>query len=124
MDMKEFDGFYFLPGDEDDELKLSYFVLKDEELKGSPIESTEIGDMYHIAFFKENEHGHPEFDDEFEAIFSDPTTYIQHSIVGMNLFGCVFRKTNVSQRWWQDYLIKAKEQCEGLSKKRILSANT
>lgn len=114
MDMKQFDGFYFLPGDGEDEVKLSYFTLKEDSLRGKPVGNTEIGDMYHIAFFKEGEDGMPIFDEEFEAIFADPTTYITHNIVGMNLYGCVFRKTENSYKWWRKYLSNAKEQCKDL----------
>ena len=55
MDMKQFDGFYFLPGDEENQMMFSYFVLKEDSLRGKPVDNTKVGDMYHIAFFRQNE---------------------------------------------------------------------
>lgn len=124
MDMKQFDGFYFLPGEEEDEIRFQFFNLTDESLKGKPVNNNTIGDMYHIAFFKQNEKGQPEFDDEFEAIFADPLVYIEHNIVGMDLYGCVFRKTENSHKWWQDYIDRAKEHCKVFQKGQPLTANT
>lgn len=124
MDMKQFDGFYFLPGDEENQMKFSYFVLKEDSLRGKPIDNTKVGDMYHIAFFRQNENGEPEFDEEFEAIFADPTTYITHNIVGMDLYGCIFRKTENSHKWWQEYLTRAKEHCKVFQSDKLSTANT
>jgi hypothetical protein len=110
------DGFYFLPSDEEDcELVLKYFVLNEEFAGGEKVGSCDLGDMYHIAFFKSNEEGLPEFDEHFEAIFGDPFTYIE-GLVGSNLFGCVLRKTNKSAKWWDLYLTKTIDSCKMLEK--------
>lgn len=107
-DPKEYDGFYFLPGDDENEINLAYFQFKDEFGNSDPIEATPLGDKYHIAFFKRGEDGHPEFDDSFEAIFADPTVYIK-GLIGAEVYGCVLRKTEKSQKWFDEYLTRAKK---------------
>jgi hypothetical protein len=97
-----FDGFWFLPCEEEG-LNLSFFTFKDEYGGGTPIGGNQIGDNYHLAFFKENEEGLPEFDDAFEAILGDPKTYIKN-LVGAGLYGCVVRKTTKTGKWFEDYL--------------------
>ena len=103
---EKYDGLYFLPGDEDNELMISYFDFKDEMAGGTPQEGTKIGDKWHIAFFKRNENGEPTFDDAFEGIFACPSTYI-NNLVGANVYGCMVRKTDKSDKWFEDYLTKA-----------------
>ena len=107
-DPKEYDGFYFLPGDDENEINLAYFQFKDEFGNSDPIEATPLGDKYHIAFFKRGDDGHPEFDDSFEAIFADPTVYIK-GLIGAEVYGCVLRKTEKSQKWFDEYLTRAKK---------------
>ena len=97
-----YDGFWFLPNDEEG-LKLSYFTFGEEFGGGAPVGGNQLGDTYHLAFFKENEEGMPEFDDAFEAILGDPQTYIKN-LVGAGLYGCVVRKTTKSGKWFEDYL--------------------
>ena len=97
-----FDGFWFLPCDEEG-LNLSFFTFKDEYGGGTPIGGNQLGDNYHLAFFKENEKGMPEFDDAFEAILGDPQSYIKN-LVGAGLYGCVVRKTTKTGKWFDDYL--------------------
>jgi hypothetical protein len=106
MEQKSFDGFYFLPGVEDDSLGFQYFKLKDEYDNGKPINGTSLGDMYHIAFFSRAEDGSPVFDDAFEAILADPTTYVQ-GLIGANIYGCILRKTDKSDGWFNNYLTSA-----------------
>ena len=102
-----FDGFWFLPCDEEG-LNLSFFTFKDEYGGGTPIGGNQIGDNYHLAFFKENEEGMPEFDDAFEAILGDPESYIKN-LVGAGLYGCVVRKTTKTGKWFNDYLTSVKD---------------
>jgi hypothetical protein len=100
---KDFDGIYFLPGEEDGELILSFFDFKNEMANGEPIEISPIGYTYHIAFFKKGQDGHPVFDDSFEAILGDPGLYVKN-LAGAELFGCVIKKTTKSAKWFEDYL--------------------
>jgi hypothetical protein len=123
MKNDEYDGFYFIPGDEDDALNLAYFRIKEDSSVGVPIEFTEVGNMYHIAFFKNGSDGHPEFDEEFEAIFADPSVYIRN-LIGMKIYGCVLKKTEYSREWWQEYLEKAKEYCRLLKIKHVVRSLT
>ena len=107
--MSEFDGFFFTPGDNDNQIDLSFFRIKSREM-GQPIESTKMGDMFHVAFFRKGETGHPEFDDEFEAIFADPEVYVKN-LIGANVYGTFLRKTEHSGTYWKEYLDDAKKKC-------------
>lgn len=127
MKKEEYDGFYFLPPDidytgidgadgsdsserEETSLNLAYFKFKPETNIGAPIESTALGDKFHVAFFRKDENGDPVFDDEFEAIFSDPSVYIKN-LIGTNIYGCFLRKTENSTAWWQAYLTDVRKTC-------------
>ena len=102
------DGIYFLPGDEDTDLIISHWEFKpDSEFSGgTPIEGNEIGNKYHIAFFRKDDEGNPVFDEHFEAIFGDPEAYLT-TLSGCGLYGCMVKKTNKSAKWFEDYLNKA-----------------
>lgn len=100
----EYDGFYFLPGEEDHEYNISFFTFN-EGKGGTPIENTEIGFKYHVAFFKWNDDESVEFNDTFEAIFSDPMTYIE-GLVGSRLYGTFVKKTEKSKEWFENYLTR------------------
>ena len=113
---RDYDGFYFLPGDDDGELKLAYFTLKEEEFRGEPIDNIDLGDMYHIAFFRWSHNNEPVFDEQFEAIFADPSTYIKN-MIGADLYGCVLRKTDKSGKWWKDYLKRTMDSCTMIHEK-------
>jgi hypothetical protein len=102
----EYDGIYFLPGEDEDELVLSYFDFNKEMADGIPIENTNFGYMYHIAFFRRDDEGNPIFDDHYEAILGDPETYIK-GLTGAGLYGCVLKKTEKSGKWWEEYLKRA-----------------
>jgi hypothetical protein len=106
MKPNEYDGFYFLPDESNDDLQIAYFNFKDEFANATPIEHSSIGYKYHIAFFRRDKEGNPVFDDTFEAIFGDPTIYIKN-LVGAGLYGCVLRKTEKSQEWFDEYLERA-----------------
>jgi hypothetical protein len=106
MKPQEYDGIYFLPGDDDDELQISYFRFGKEFGNTEPIESTSIGHKYHVAFFKKDENGNPAFDDAFEAIFGDPSIYIQN-LAGAGVYGCLLKKTEKSSVWFEEYLNRA-----------------
>lgn len=107
----EYDGFYFLPGNDDNELNFSFFKFTEKKYCGKPVDSTSIGDMYYVAFFRRDDAGLPVFDESFEAIFADPTVYV-NGLIGSDLYGCVLRKTDKSKKWWNDYLTSAKKACK------------
>jgi hypothetical protein len=111
MSKDEYDGFYFLPGDEDGDLNLAYFKFKPgEEFEADPVKDSPMGDTYHIAFFRRDANGDPMFDDAFEAVFADPSIYVG-GLVGADLYGCVLRKTEKSAKWWEEYLTRAQKTC-------------
>ena len=109
-EMENYDGFYFLPGDDEYELNLAFFKFKEGDFDGQPVDSSALGDMYHIAFFRRDANGDPMFDEEFEAIFADPSVYVK-GLVGSELYGCVLRKTDKSTTWWREYLDRAQKTC-------------
>ena len=109
----DYDGIYFLPGDEDGELVLSYFDFNDEMAGGVPVENTNYGSKYHIAFFQRGEDVKPVFDDSFEAILGDPAEYIKN-LAGSEIFGCVVKKTTKSNKWFDSYLKRTNEEIEKL----------
>jgi len=100
-----YDGFYFLPDFEDfeDNMQLAFFKFKDDMKDAKPIESSSVGDKFHLAFFTQDEDGAPVFQDSFEAILADPVVYI-NNMVGTGMSGCILRKTEKSDVWWTDYL--------------------
>jgi hypothetical protein len=105
METSKYDGFYFLPLEDDDEgLKFSFFELKESD-QGTPVEGNSIGDVYHIVMFKSGEDGLPVFNDFFEAILGDPAKYVEN-LIGTEIYGCVLRKTDKSGQWIEDYLTR------------------
>ena len=102
---EKYDGFYFIPDYEDYEgnMKLAFFSFKDEMKDAKPIETSPMGDKFHLAFFSSDEEGAPTFQDSFEAILADPIVYIEN-MVGTGMSGCILRKTEKSDEWWTDYL--------------------
>lgn len=104
-----FDGFYFLPAESDEDMQLAFFKVKDGVL-GEPVKTNSIGDMFHVAFFRKGEDGLPQFDEEFEAVFSDPKVYVRN-LLGANIYGTFLRKTEKSGEFWKEYLDDAKSKC-------------
>ena len=104
----EYDGIYFLPGESDEELVISCWEFKaNTEYSGAkPIEGNQMGNMYHIAFFRKDDGGNPVFDEHFEAILGDPETYLKN-LTGSGLFGCIIKKTEASGKWFEEYLKRA-----------------
>lgn len=114
----DYDGFYFLPPENDDEIGFRYhfFHLKDELAGGKPIENTKIGDRFHVAFFKRDENDEPIFDDSFEAIFADPVEYTRN-LIGSEIYGCFCRKTDKSEKWFEEYLFST---TKGKARQRLV----
>lgn len=114
MSQQEYDGFYILPGDDEEDpggINITYFKFTEKEfIEAKPIETTTMGDKYHVAFFRKDVNGDPMFDDSFEAIFADPSIYAQ-GLVGAQIYGCVLRKTEKSTKWWKEYLTRAQKTC-------------
>jgi len=106
----EYDGFYWLPGEDEDEIEFSYFEFQGALANSKKVDSkSPVGDLWHIAFFTKDEEGAPVFNDSFEAIFADPRVYVTN-LCGLGLYGCVLRKTDKSVKWFNDYLNKVKNR--------------
>lgn len=102
-EMDGYDGFIFLPHDEDEE-ELEFRFIKYTSNFGEAIENTEVGDKYHVAFFKrDRETGEFSFDETFEAIFADPMVYAKN-LRGVNVFGTIMRKQERTTDWFKEYL--------------------
>ena len=101
---KKFDGMYFLPGEEEDDMNLSYFTFEGSMANGKKVDSkSPVGDIWQVAFFVQNEEGYPVYKESFEGIFISPETYIKN-LCGTGLYGCIVRKTDKSIKWFEDYL--------------------
>ena len=104
--LDEFDTIFFLPRNSN-QVHIQGNVYRD---KGTPVESTEVGDKWHVILFQEDD----EEDDDnmtvknfdtFEAIFSDPREYISN-LIKCGWYGIVSRKTTTSNEFYQDALAK------------------
>jgi hypothetical protein len=105
MEQNEYDGLFWTHETDEEEnsfLKISYFAFQEEYANGVSI-STNLGDWYHITFFKFNEEGNPYLSDNFEAILGDPSEYVKN-FKGSDLYGCIIRKTNLSEAYMKKYL--------------------
>jgi hypothetical protein len=104
---KKYDGFYFAPIEDEDseqeDLKLTFFELLDDDLLNEPTEKHSLGNMFLMIFFKTDDEGMPFLDEITEAILSDPEVYIQN-IVGTGLFGCIVRKTPRALKFVDEYI--------------------
>jgi hypothetical protein len=104
---KKYDGFYFAPIEDEDseqeDLKLTFFELLDDDLLNEPTEKYDLGNKFLMIFFKTDDEGMPFLDETTEAILSDPEVYIQN-IVGTGLFGCIVRKTPRALKFVEEYI--------------------
>ena len=100
---EKYDGFTIVPDGEFGFSKIVFFELDDECKNGTPIENTELGDMYHVIIYRINKDKTDiEFDENFEAIFVDPVFYAKRLLP---TFYCTFiRKTNKSVKWVEEFL--------------------
>lgn len=102
MGDNKFDGLLVAPGGVKDTIIVSFFMFRDEKYRGNSIENTGIGDRFHVALFKKTKDGTLKLDDIFEAIFSDPLTYIRN-LVPLGFYGTFVRKTENSKFWFDNY---------------------
>lgn len=110
---KDYDGFYFFPHEDDEGsgVRYDFFKFKDEYAGGVKQDATDVGDMYHIAFIEADDNGVPDVKDTFDAIFVDPVVYVEN-LYGMNLIGCIVRKTDKSKKWFEEHLTTIREKCK------------
>ena len=107
MEIDDYDGFYFLPpNDEDvdfDDLKMVFFTKENKTPEDVSTKVMNSGYWFHVVLFKEDNEGKPKFDSNFEAIFLDPVEYIK-GLIGSNLYGVVLKKTEKSRDWIDNYI--------------------
>jgi len=101
----KFDAFFFMPGQEEDTVRVEGANYKQP---GSIVGGSEMGSMYHILLFKQNEQGVPVDPDLFEAILIDPLEYVSRMIT-CDFFGLVAKKTTTSDEFIQSTFDKLKE---------------
>ena len=109
----DYDGFYFFPHETEEEsgIRYDFFKFNGEYANGVKQDHSEMGDMYHILFIETDDDGNPVLNDTFDAIFVDPVKYVEN-LHGINLIGCIVRKTDKSIAWFEDHLTKIKEKCK------------
>lgn len=114
-----YDGVFFFPGiddDGDEVMAFSYWTYSGKYANKKSIESTDLGNKFFVAFFKEDDEGNFGVDDTFEAIFSDPPVYL-NGLIGSNLFGVLCRKTENSEKWFKNYIKETKQKLKKLNEK-------
>ena len=111
--IRDYDGFFFTRyrDENSDGIKYDFFKLKDEFADGIKQDGNTIGDMYHIIFIETNDDGETLSMDNFDAIFVDPIKYTEN-LYGMDVIGCIVRKTDKSQKWFEDHLTTVREKCK------------
>jgi len=102
---ENFDAFFFVPGSEEDTVNIEGAKYK---IPGETIEGSEMGDMYHIMLFKQDEDGAPIEPDLFEAILVEPLEYISR-LITCDFYGVVAKKTTTSTEFIQNTFDKLKD---------------
>ena len=101
----EFDALFFLPMEDEDSINIMTNKYKNP---GQPIKGNNIGDWWHILLFKCNEEsGHVEDLDIFDAIFIDPREYIS-GLIPQGWYGVIAKKTTTSHNLLDDAIDKFK----------------
>jgi hypothetical protein len=92
---ENFDIIHFISGDEKDTLDVRTNLYKDS---AESIETTSLGNKYHIILFRENDKGIVINPDKFEAILLDPLEYISE-LIPQRWYGIIARKTKSSGKF-------------------------
>jgi hypothetical protein len=87
-----FDTAFFTPHENQNNVKLEFTDYKN---KGEKIGGSAMGDLYDIVLFRLSEDIEVIDLDRFEAILSEPKTYIFH-MIKENWYGMVAKKTTTS----------------------------
>jgi hypothetical protein len=92
---EKFDFLTFLEGDREDSIQIcgTEYVNPGESVDTSP-----MGNSYHIILFREHETNKDEYDDvdSFDAILVDPLEYIS-GLIPSGWYGIIARKTTTSR---------------------------
>jgi|694.fasta_scaffold03125_42 hypothetical protein len=100
-----FDAVFFMPGPEEDMVKVEAAKYK---IPGEDVDRCDLGNMYHIVLFKQDNEGHPIDPDLFEAILIEPLEYISR-VINCDFYGLVAKKTTTSSDFIQNMFDKLKE---------------
>ena len=104
---ENYDSYLFLPTENEDQTHFHASYYKDPGIK---LDSSKIGDCYHIILFKEDGEGGVIHLDKFEAILMAPMEYIS-SLVFDDWFGVICRKTTTSKDFVDKIFDNLKEVC-------------
>ena len=94
---ENYDAYFFIPGPEDDTVRIEGCKYK---VPGEDIGGSEMGHMYHIMLFKEDDEG-VYAEDLFEAILVEPLEYISN-LIPQDWYGLIARKTTTSTDFVED----------------------
>lgn len=98
----EYDGIIFF--EKNTNAFMGFFNHLDTHEKGEKLESTSMGDMWHIMFYKKNKEERVSFEESFDAILIDPEIYIENLMkIDSNNMGFVLRKTKNSSEWLKTF---------------------
>ena len=100
----DYDALSFVPTEDDKIVVQSSRYVN----RGEPVESTEIGNKWHVILFRIDEEDGPKDIDHFEGIFSDPREYIS-GLIPSGWYGMVAKKTTTSKAFVDDMLARVKE---------------
>lgn len=109
VDVSSFDGFYFHPVSEED-VGFDFFQFNTHEDRGEKVVENDMGDMYHIVLWSNNEDGIPEINDQYEAILIDPVFYASRLVESHKpSYGVIVKKTTKSFKFIDTYMIRFEE---------------
>jgi hypothetical protein len=94
-----------MPGPEEDMVKVEAAKYK---IPGDDVDMCDMGNMYHIVLFKQDNEGYPIDPDLFEAILIEPLEYISR-VIKCDFYGVVAKKTTTSSDFIQNMFDKLKE---------------
>ncbi len=100
-----FDALFFMPGPKEDMVKVEAARYK---TPGEDVDRSDMGNMYHIVLFKQDNRGNPVDPDLFEAILTEPLEYISR-MINCDFYGLVAKKTTTSNDFIQNIFDKLKE---------------
>jgi len=104
----DFDMLMFTPNLEKDDIVDIETVQYTE--RGEKIDSSQMGDSYHIVLFKEDEEGNIANLDHFEAILTDCLEYAS-GLIPYSWYGFICKKTTTSHVVLNKILDNIKKYC-------------
>jgi hypothetical protein len=99
------DTIFFLPGDSKNSIDIQTSEYAEP---GEIIESSSLGEKWHIILFHCDEKGELINPDKFEAILSDPLEYIS-GLIPQDWFGILAKKTTTSSCFVEEMFAKLNE---------------